>query len=145
MDIHDKKTRSYNMSRIKGKETKLEVVVRKYLFSEGFRYRKNVKDLPGTPDIVLPRYKTVIFVNGCFWHGHKGCRHFVVPDTNREFWIGKIEANIQRDARKSAELEKLGWRVIVIWECELNPKVRDMTLLRLKENIINQNKGDNKC
>lgn len=133
------------MSRIKGKETKLEVVVRKYLFSEGFRYRKNVKDLPGTPDIVLPRYKTVIFVNGCFWHGHKGCRHFVVPDTNREFWIGKIEANIQRDARKSAELEKLGWRVIVIWECELNPKVRDMTLLRLKENIINQNKGDNKC
>ena len=145
MDIHDKKTRSYNMSRIKGKETKPEVVVRKYLFSEGFRYRKNVKDLPGTPDIVLPRYKTVIFVNGCFWHGHKGCRHFVVPDTNREFWIGKIEANIQRDARKSAELEKLGWRVIVIWECELNPKVRDMTLLRLKENIINQNKGDNKC
>ena len=140
-----KKTRSYNMSRIKGKETKPEVVVRKYLFSEGFRYRKNVKDLPGTPDIVLPRYKTVIFVNGCFWHGHKGCRHFVVPDTNREFWIGKIEANIQRDARKSAELEKLGWRVIVIWECELNPKVRDMTLLRLKENIINQNKGDNKC
>ncbi len=133
------------MSRIKGKETKPEVVVRKYLFSEGFRYRKNVKDLPGTPDIVLPRYKTVIFVNGCFWHGHKGCRHFVVPDTNREFWIGKIEANIQRDARKSAELEKLGWRVIVIWECELNPKVRDMTLLRLKENIINQNKGDNKC
>ena len=104
-----------------------------------------MKDLPGTPDIVLPRYKTVIFVNGCFWHGHKGCRHFVVPDTNREFWIGKIEANIQRDARKSAELEKLGWRVIVIWECELNPKVRDMTLLRLKENIINQNKGDNKC
>lgn len=133
------------MSRIKGKETKPEVVVRKYLFSEGFRYRKNVKDLPGTPDIVLPRYKTVIFVNGCFWHGHKGCRHFVVPDTNREFWIGKIEANIQRDVRKSAELEKLGWRVIVIWECELNPKVRDMTLLRLKENIINQNKGDNKC
>ena len=133
------------MSRIKGKETKPEVVVRKYLFSEGFLYRKNVKDLPGTPDIVLPRYKTVIFVNGCFWHGHKGCRHFVVPDTNREFWIGKIEANIQRDARKSAELEKLGWRVIVIWECELNTKVRDMTLLRLKENIINQNKGDNKC
>lgn len=133
------------MSRINGKETKPEVVVRKYLFSEGFRYRKNVKDLPGTPDIVLPRYKTVIFVNGCFWHGHKGCRHFVVPDTNREFWIGKIEANIQRDARKSAELEKLGWRVIVIWECELNTKVRDMTLLRLKENIINQNKGDNKC
>ena len=119
MDVHDKKTRSYNMSMIKGKNTKPEELVRKYLFSQGFRYRKNVRTLPGSPDIVLPKYKTVIFVNGCFWHGHKGCRYFVWPENNADFWREKITTNIQRDANKIALLEQAGWRVMVVWECEL--------------------------
>lgn len=119
MDVHDKKTRSYNMSMIKGKNTKPEELVRKYLFSRGFRYRKNDKRLPGSPDIVLPKYKTVIFVNGCFWHGHAGCRYFVWPKSNQEFWQKKISDNIQRDLKKRHLLESQGWRVLVIWECEL--------------------------
>ncbi len=131
MDVHDKKTRSYNMSRIKGKNTKPEELVRKYLFSQGFRYRKNDKRLPGSPDIVLPKYKTVIFVNGCFWHGHKGCRYFVWPETNKDFWKNKIETNIARDNKKTATLESMGWKVITIWECELKTKVREQTLQNL--------------
>lgn len=137
MDVHDKKTRSYNMSRIKGKETKAEVVVRKYLFANGFRYRKNVRQLPGTPDIVLPKYKTCIFINGCFWHGHEGCRYFVVPKTNTEFWLNKIEANRQRDIRKINDLQMLGWKVITIWECELIASKRSETL----ESFIKQVKN----
>ena len=128
MDVHDKKTRSYNMSRIKGKNTKPEEIVRKYLFSKGFRYRKNDKRLPGTPDIVLPKYKTVIFVNGCFWHGHKDCRYFVVPKTNTDFWLKKINTNIERDKCKQEALKELGWNVIVVWECELKKQSRDITL-----------------
>lgn len=128
MDVHDKKTRSYNMSRIKGKNTKPEEIVQKYLFSKGFRYRKNDKRLPGTPDIVLPKYKTVIFVNGCFWHGHKDCRYFVVPKTNTDFWLKKINTNIERDKRKQEALKELGWNVIVVWECELKKQSRDITL-----------------
>jgi DNA mismatch endonuclease (patch repair protein) len=135
MDVHDKKTRSYNMSRIKGKNTKPEETVRKYLFSQGFRYRKNDKKLPGTPDIVLPKYKTVIFVNGCFWHGHEGCRYFVVPKSNTEFWVNKIETNRQRDKKKIRELEALGWKVIVVWECELKKDRINATLENLVENI----------
>ena len=119
MDVHDKETRSYNMSCIKGKGTKPEEVVRKYLFSQGFRYRKNDKRLPGTPDIVLPKYKTVIFVNGCFWHGHKGCKYFVWPKNNAEFWKNKIESNISRDRKKAETLKDQGWKVIVVWECDL--------------------------
>ena len=128
MDVHDKKTRSYNMSCIKGKNTKPEEIVRKYLFSQGFRYRKNDKRLPGTPDIVLPKYRTVIFVNGCFWHGHQGCRYFVVPKTNTDFWMNKIDTNRIRDQKKISELEAMGWKVIVIWECELKPGKQDDTL-----------------
>ena len=128
MDVHDKKTRSYNMSRIKGKNTRPEELVRKYLFSQGFRYRKNDKRLPGSPDIVLPRYKTVIFVNGCFWHGHEGCRYFVWPESNKDFWKNKIETNIARDNKKTAALESMGWKVITVWECELKPKIREQTL-----------------
>ena len=116
------------MSCIKGKNTKPEEIVRKYLFSQGFRYRKNDKRLPGTPDIVLPKYRTVIFVNGCFWHGHQGCRYFVVPQTNTEFWMNKIDANRIRDQKKISELEAMGWKVIVIWECELKPGKQDDTL-----------------
>lgn len=135
MDVHDKKTRSYNMSRIKGKNTKPEEIVRKYLFSQGFRYRKNDKKLPGTPDIVLPKYKTVIFVNGCFWHGHKDCRYFVVPKTNTDFWLNKINTNIERDKRKQEALKELGWNVIVVWECELKPKVVAQTLNKLMNKL----------
>lgn len=128
MDVHDRKTRSYNMSRIRGKDTKPEEQVRKYLFSEGFRYRKNDKSLPGTPDIVLPKYKTVIFVNGCFWH-HHDCRWFVWPKNNAEFWRAKIETNEERDFTNRCQLEQLGWKVIVIWECELKQN---------KEKILNE-------
>ena len=133
MDVHDKQTRSYNMSCIKGKNTKPEEIVRKALFSNGFRYRKNDRRLPGTPDIVLPKYRTVIFVNGCFWHGHKECKYFVVPKTNTEFWLNKINSNIDRDAIKATQLKELGWRVITVWECELKKDKREQTL----ENIIN--------
>ena len=136
MDVHDKKTRSYNMSMIKGKNTKPEELVRKYLFSQGFRYRKNVRTLPGSPDIVLPKYKTVIFVNGCFWHGHKGCRYFVWPENNADFWREKITTNIQRDTRKIALLEQAGWRVLVIWECELKKGKAETVLANLAIQII---------
>lgn len=133
MDVHDKKTRSYNMSCIKAKNTKPEEIVRKALFAKGFRYRKNDRRLPGTPDIVLSKYRTVIFVNGCFWHGHKGCKYYVVPKTNTEFWLNKINSNIDRDVIKATQLKELGWRVITVWECELKKDKREQTL----ENIIN--------
>lgn len=124
MDVHNKETRSYNMSQIKNKNTKPEILVRKYLFSRGFRYRINDKRLPGSPDIVLPRYRTVIFVNGCFWHGHEGCKHFVWPKSNTDFWKSKITNNILRDKEKINALTEKGWKSIVIWECELKA---DMT------------------
>ncbi|WP_443710348.1 very short patch repair endonuclease [Ruminococcus bicirculans (ex Wegman et al. 2014)] len=135
MDVHSKETRSYNMSRIKSSNTKPEEIVRKYLFSKGFRYRKNDKRLPGTPDIVLPKYKTIIFVNCCFWHGHEGCRFFVVPKTNTEFWVNKIEANKQRDSRKTNDLQSLGWKVIVVWECQLKSKKLNDTLCNIESKV----------
>lgn len=107
------------MSQIKGKDTKPEEQVRKYLFSQGYRYRKNVSELPGKPDIVLPKYKTCIFINGCFWHKHEGCKYFAWPKNNAEFWKKKITGNVERDLRQQKELRSLGWKVIVIWECEL--------------------------
>lgn len=118
-DVHDIPTRSYNMSQIKGKNTKPEMLVRKFLFANDFRYRLHVKNLPGNPDIVLPKYKTVIFVNGCFWHGHKGCRYFVLPKTRTEWWLQKIKGTMRRDKDAEIKLNVLGWKVIVIWECEL--------------------------
>ena len=135
MDVHDKATRSYNMSRIRSKNTKPEEMVRKYLFAQGFRYRKNDKRLPGKPDIVLPKYKTVVFVNGCFWHMHEGCKYFVWPQNNREFWKNKIQGNAERDIRKKTELELQGWNVITIWECQLKTEVRQETLTRLCDEI----------
>ena len=135
MDVHDQKTRSYNMSRVKGKDTKPEEIVRKYLFSQGFRYRKNDKRLPGKPDIVLPKYKTVIFVTGCFWHKHEGCKYFVWPKSNSEFWKEKIESNIVRDKKQYEELKNAGWHVIIVWECELKKKQRMDTLERLVTEI----------
>ena len=137
MDVHSKEVRSYNMSCIKGKGTKPEEIVRKYLFSHGFRYRKNDKRLPGTPDIVLPKYKTVIFVNGCFWHGHEGCKYFVWPKNNAEFWHKKISDNILRDQRKIQALDLQGWKVIVVWECKIKSD-KENTL----KNLIKEIKGD---
>ena len=134
-DIKTKESRSYNMSRIAGKDTKPEELVRKYLFSKGFRYRKNVRKLPGTPDVVLPKYRTVIFVNGCFWHGHEGCKYFVWPKSNAEFWRQKIETNISRDQRKEAQLRDMGWNVMIVWECELRPPKRQATLEWLESQI----------
>ena len=134
-DIKTKESRSYNMSRIAGKDTKPEELVRKYLFSKGFRYRKNVRKLPGTPDLVLPKYRTVIFVNGCFWHGHEGCKYFVWPKSNAEFWRQKIETNISRDQRKEAQLRDMGWNVMIVWECELRPPKRQATLEWLESQL----------
>lgn len=135
MDVHNKETRSYNMSRIKGRKTKPEEIVAKYLFSQGFRYRRNVKKLPGTPDIVLKKYKTVIFVNGCFWHMHEGCKYFVWPKDNSEFWKNKLLANKERDEKEKKEIEELGWKVIVVWECQLKKAERERTLDWLVEKI----------
>lgn len=135
-DVHTPEQRSYNMSRIRCKNTKPEELVRKFLLSQGFRYRKNDARLPGKPDIVLPKYKTVIFVNGCFWHGHEGCRYFVWPKNNAEFWKEKITGNIQRDKHNHQLLANQGWRVIEIWECQLKRSVVDNTLQNLVLQII---------
>ena len=135
-DVHTPEQRSYNMSRIHSKNTKPEELVRKFLFSQGFRYRKNDAKLPGKPDIVLPKYQAVIFVNGCFWHGHEGCRYFVWPKNNAEFWKEKITGNIQRDKHNHQLLANQGWRVIEIWECQLKRSVVDDTLQNLVLQII---------
>ena len=138
-DVHNPKQRSYNMSRIRSKDTKPEEIVRKFLFSKGFRYRKNDARFPGKPDIVLPKYKTVIFVNGCFWHKHEGCKYFVWPENNAEFWRNKIMSNVERDKRNYEQIQKQGWRILVVWECALRPKERDKTLewieTKLEDNL----------
>lgn len=117
-DKISKERRSWNMSHIKGKDTTIEVVVRKRLFRDGFRYRKNVKDLPGKPDIVLPKYKTVIFIHGCYWHNH-GCKKSHIPKTNTSFWENKFKRNIENDNKHYHELREKDWNVLVIWECEI--------------------------
>ena len=116
------------MSRIRGKNTKPELIVRQFLFSRGYRYRINVKKLSGSPDIVLRKYRTVIFINGCFWHAHEGCRYYVIPKTRTEFWEAKFKRNRERDLENYEALHKLGWHVVVLWECQLKPKVREHTL-----------------
>ena len=136
-DVHSKETRSYNMSQIKGKDTKPEVLVRKFLFSKGLRFRKNDKRYPGHPDIVLPKYKTVVFVHGCFWHLHDGCRYAVMPSSNIDFWEKKLYGNRDRDKRNQEALADLGWNVIVIWECQLKKDKREKTLENLYNQIIN--------
>lgn len=134
-DVHDKMTRSFNMSQIHSKNTKPEEIVRKYLFAQGLRYRKNDKRYPGHPDIVLPKYKTVIFVHGCFWHLHKGCSRAKLPTSNVEFWRKKLNANAERDIKEKNELEAIGWRVLVVWECQLKKAIREQTLRKLCEQI----------
>ncbi len=133
-DNHTKEIRSMNMSHIRSKGTKPEEQVQKYLFSKGFRYRKNVKKLPGCPDIVLPKYRAVIFVHGCFWHKHD-CPRFVWPSSNKEYWIPKINRNVERDYTNKNKLESLGWRVLIVWECELKKKSFEETMHRLISEI----------
>lgn len=116
------------MSQIKCKNTKPEMLVRKFLHANGFRYRLHVKKLPGKPDIVLPKYKAVIFVNGCFWHGHEGCKYFIVPKTRTEWWLNKINGNIANDLKAIKALKKEGWKIIKLWECNLRPSTISKTL-----------------
>lgn len=130
MDVLTPEQRQKNMSRIRGKETKPEIIVRKYLFSRGVRYRKNDRRLPGHPDIVFPKYHTVVFVNGCFWHGHENCRYYRLPKTNTVFWRNKIERNKERDREIITRLESLGWKVIIVWECEIKTKTEMESRLR---------------
>lgn len=134
-DNHTKEIRSMNMSHIRSKNTKPEEIVRKYLFSKGLRYRKNVRKLPGCPDIVLKKYKAVIFVNGCFWHKHD-CGRFVWPSSNAEYWSKKINRNVERDVQNIALLTEQGWRVLIIWECQLKKNVAEQNLKMLYDKII---------
>lgn len=134
-DNHTKEVRSRNMSHIRSTNTKPEEKVRKYLFSKGFRYRKNVRNLPGCPDIVLPKFRSVIFVNGCFWHKHD-CPRFVWPSSNQEYWIPKITRNVERDAKNQQTLKEMGWQIITVWECELKKANFQETMDKLIENLI---------
>lgn len=135
-DVHEPHVRSYNMSQIRSSNTKPEMVVRSYLHRQGIRYRLHSTNLPGKPDLVLRKYRTVIFVHGCFWHGHEGCKYFVIPKTNRGFWVAKINGNKARDKRNIAALKKEKWKVIEIWECELksgdHSKFLDQIIRRIR-------------
>lgn len=133
MDRISPEKRSWNMSRVKGKDTSIELVVRKELFRRGYRFRKNVKDLPGHPDIVLPKYSTVIFVNGCFWHRHSGCKLASTPKNNAEFWERKFQINVENDLKAILSLELLGWNVIVVWECEIKKDLEETVDRIVKE------------
>ena len=136
-DIMSQADRSYNMSRIRSDDTKPEMQVRKYLFAKGFRYRIHVKELPGKPDIVLKKYRTVIFINGCFWHAHEGCKDFVWPRNNEAFWKKKIESNVARDQLNYQNLRSHGWNVIICWECQLkNRATRELTLPSIADEIL---------
>ena len=136
-DVLSKEQRKRCMSHVRGKDTKPEVMVRQFLFAQGFRYRLYRKDLPGKPDIVLPKYKTVIFINGCFWHGHSGCKYATIPEANHDFWLTKISGNVERDKSNYAKLFELGWKVIEIWQCKLKPKFREQTLNNLLTELRN--------
>lgn len=130
------------MSRIRAKDTKPEEIVRKYLFYHGLRYRKNDKRYPGHPDIVLPKYKTIVFVHGCFWHRHPGCRYATTPSTNTSFWNEKFRKNVKRDRTEQSALKEMGWKVLIVWECELKKDKRTETLEKLYDQITD-NTSDN--
>ena len=137
MKSEDTIHRSYIMSRVKHEGTKPEMVVRKYLFSQGFRYRVNDRRYPGAPDIVLPKWKTMIFVQGCFWHQHDGCKKANPPKSNLEYWEPKLRRNVDRDKDNQRKLRQMGWHVILIWECEISSKQkREVRLRALKEEIL---------
>ena len=134
-DVFDKEKRSQVMAKVRSKDTKPEIRVRKFLWRHGFRYRLHSRNLPGTPDIVLRKYKTAIFVHGCFWHGHKGCKLFRMPSTRTTYWKQKITRNIANDILHQTQLKELGWRVIVVWECEIKGKAGEQRLLQLVEEL----------
>lgn len=138
MDHLTKEKRSWNMSRIRSKDTGPEMRVRSALHRAGYRFRLHVKDLPGRPDIVLPKYKTVIFVHGCFWHRHKGCSRATMPSSNQEYWKQKFKRNVERDKCEQAELKQLGWRVFVVWECKIK---QPRFLAKLTTKIKSPNSG----
>jgi len=127
-DVHSKATRSYNMSQIRSGNTKPEMLVRKFLHANGYRYKLHDKTLPGKPDIVFPKYKTIIFVHGCFWHGHANCKYFKVPQTRTQWWLDKINRNKANDAKAMKALKKEGWKIITVWECQLKPAKVEKTL-----------------
>ncbi|MBS1510120.1 MAG: DNA mismatch endonuclease Vsr [Bacteroidetes bacterium] len=131
-DVHTSSQRSYNMSRIRSTNTKPELLVRKFLFAHGFRYKLHDKSLPGKPDIVLPKYRTVIFVHGCFWHGHTNCKYFKIPQTRTDWWLNKINTNKAHDAKAVKALKKEGWKVIVLWECDLKAAKIENTYRKLQ-------------
>ncbi|CAN5361677.1 very short patch repair endonuclease [soil metagenome] len=131
MDVHEPSVRSFNMSRIKAKDTKPEMMVRRFLFSNGLRYRLHEEKLPGKPDIVFRRLKKIVLVHGCFWHGHDGCDYFVVPKTRTAWWLTKINGNKERDRANLMLLKRGEWKVIVIFECDLKPQKREKTLRRV--------------
>lgn len=135
MDVLTPEQRKRNMSAIKGKNTKPEILVRKLLHRLGYRFKIQRKDLPGKPDIVLPKYKTAIFINGCFWHRHAGCKYASTPSTNSEFWEKKFAANVKRDARNYATLKEQGWNVLIIWECEVKEILRTKIIPGLPSRI----------
>ncbi|WP_338041703.1 very short patch repair endonuclease [Methanosarcina barkeri] len=142
-DIYSREKRSKIMSKIRGKETKPEILVRKFLFSEGFRYRINDERYPGKPDIVLPKYNTVVFIHGCFWHGHEGCKASKLPKTNSEFWEKKISDNVTRDRKNIKILISDGWNVIIVWQCEIKSKSKREERLKLLVKQIKNSKKEN--
>ena len=133
MDSLSPEKRSWNMSRIRGKDTSIEVKVRKYLFNQGFRYRKNVKTLPGKPDIVLPKYHAVVFVHGCFWHRHPGCKDTTTPKTRTDYWKAKFEKNVRNGELHKEQLIEAGWRVFTIWECEVTKRFEETMNLLIEQ------------
>ena len=130
-DVHSKEVRSFNMSQIKGKDTKPEIIVRKFLFSRGYRFRIHDKRFPGKPDVILPKYRIAIFVHGCFWHGHSGCKYFVIPKTRTEWWSEKISRNKERGHLNHQQLTEEHWKVISVFECELKPSAQEKTFKRI--------------
>ncbi|WP_431726776.1 very short patch repair endonuclease [Treponema socranskii] len=137
-------TRSENMARVKSKNTEPEIYFRKLLWHKGFRYRMNYKNLPGSPDIYLSKYKTAIFINGCFWHMHKNCKYSTIPKSNHDFWKEKLEGNLKRDKRNYRKLEDMRIRVIVVWGCEIKKMIKDKSIEEkmtdsISNRIINNN------
>jgi len=130
-DVHTAQQRRFNMQQVKAKDTKPELLVRKFLHAHGFRYSLHKKTLPGKPDIVLPKYKTIIFVHGCFWHGHSNCKYFSLPKTRTQWWTDKINTNKANDAKTVKVLRKEGWLVLTVWECKLKPSKVEKTLSTL--------------
>jgi len=141
MDVFDKETRSRNMAAIKGQNTRPEMIVRHYLHSKGFRYRLHSRNLPGKPDLTMPKFNAVVFVHGCFWHRHNRCRFATMPSSNTEFWGKKLTGNKERDKARKTDLRKLGWRVLTVWECGLrSSRNRERNLEKIKSWLLSEKK-----